>query len=265
LRSHHRNIFAGIAPRWRERWRFLILLLAALAPGKVSGQTVDWVRRIGTLGLDEALGVAVDSAGVYVAGYADGELPDLDKIGGQDAYLRKFDLSGNVVWTRQFGSIFEDQARGVAVDATGVYVVGTVGASLADRTDLNRYDAFARKYDAGGNLLWTRVIASIGTLQNDYATAVAVDANGLYVAGYTAGTLAGQSRFERDGAVDAPVRRQGEGFRGRRCHQFVGRLCPRGDGSCLPRPELRGGRLRRLRSEIRFERQRHLDAPVRHF
>src|SRR4029077_2399801 len=101
-------------------------------------------------------------------------------------YLRKYDLTGNVLWTRQFGSVFEDQARGVAVDATGVYVVGTIGASLADRTESNRYDAFIRKYDASGNLLWTRQIASIATLQNDYATAVAVDSTGVYVAGYTA-------------------------------------------------------------------------------
>jgi uncharacterized protein (TIGR03437 family) len=192
---------------WRRfitRVCLLALLLMAAAPKEALGQTVDWVRRIGTLGLDEALGVAADSSGVYVAGYADGELPDLDKVGGQDAYLRKYDLTGNVLWTRQFGSVFEDQARGVAVDATGVYVVGTIGASLTDRTESNRYDAFIRKYDASGNLLWTRQIASIATLQNDYATAVAVDTTGVYVAGYTAGTLPGQSPV---GSYDAFVRK----------------------------------------------------------
>jgi uncharacterized protein (TIGR03437 family) len=178
----------------RTLWSCLFLLLAAMAvPRAASGQTIDWVRRVGTLGLDEALGVAVDASGVYVVGYTSGALPGLDQVGGQDAYIRKYDLSGNVLWTRQFGTVFDDQARGVAVDASGVYVVGVQGASLADRTDLNNYDGFVRKYDSAGNLLWDRTIASVGTLQNDYANAVAVDASGaVYVAGTTAGTLAGQ-------------------------------------------------------------------------
>ena len=176
----------------KASWLWLVLQAALLLPLSASGQSVDWVRRVGTLNLDEAFGVAVDASGAYVVGDTSGPLPDQDQIKGLDAYIRKYDLSGNVLWTRQFGTAFDDQARGVAVDATGVYVVGVRGASLADRTDLNNYDAFIRKYDASGNLLWDHSIASIGTLQNDYATSVAVDSGGIYVAGYTAGTLAGQ-------------------------------------------------------------------------
>ena len=46
-----------------------------------------------------------------------------------------------------------------------------------------------RKYDAAGNELWTR---QFGTIYANYAYGVAVDGTGLYVAGYTDGTLPGQ-------------------------------------------------------------------------
>ena len=52
------------------------------------------------------------------------------------------------------------------------------------------WDGFLRKYNAQGNLIWTR---QIGTPDTDQATGVAADASGVYVVGYTHGTLPGQT------------------------------------------------------------------------
>ena len=104
----------------------LLLLLAEAA----SAQTVQWIRQFGSSDVDIAYGVAVNSSGVYVVGYTIATLPGQTSAGSTDAFIRKYDSSGNVVWTRQFGTQGFDQAFAVAVDSTGVYVAGLTNGSL---------------------------------------------------------------------------------------------------------------------------------------
>jgi len=125
-----------------------------------------WTRQIGTAGRNSGgpgahtpPDLAVDSTGVYVVG----------TLANQTAFMRKYDLNGNELWTRQFGSPAVDWATGVAVDFTGVYVVG---GTLVERAQPN---GFLRKYTADGNELFTRQFSAI------YATGVAVDSTGVYV------------------------------------------------------------------------------------
>jgi autotransporter-associated beta strand protein len=160
-----------------------------------------WTRQFGTDGIDVALGVAADASGVYVAGYTEGTLPGQTGAGGIDAFVRKYDFSGNVLWTRQFGSAGADSAHGVAADASGVYVVGGTGGALPGQASAGGLDAFVRKYDADGNESWTR---QFGTPDLDEALGVAADASGVYLAGDTDGTLPGQVNA---GGRDAFVRK----------------------------------------------------------
>jgi Beta-propeller repeat len=160
----------------------------------------EWVRQFGGPNDDGARAVAVDGNGdIYVAGYVGGQLPGGPAISGGsfDAYVRKFGQSGIVIWTRQFGSSGDDTADSVAVDADGnVYVAGSAGAALPDQTAFGAWDAFVRKYDAGGTEIWTRQFGSTG-----YDTGrVAVDPSGnVIVSGLTERGLAG----ETDGGTDA--------------------------------------------------------------
>src|SRR5437867_7161193 len=126
-----------------------------------------WTRQFGTSGDDTAEDVAVDASGVYVAGRAEGVLPGQSSAG---PYIRKYDANGNVVWTRQFGPLLSN-ARGVAVGASGVYVVGTSEGG---------FDAFIRKYDTNGNFYW---VSLFGISDFDDAYDVAVDGSGEYVVG----------------------------------------------------------------------------------
>jgi hypothetical protein len=49
-----------------------------------------------------------------------------------DAFLRKFDGAGNVLWTYQFGSSSEDSSNSVWVDGTGnMLMAGMTGGNLA--------------------------------------------------------------------------------------------------------------------------------------
>jgi len=74
-------------------------------------------------GITFANAVAVDATGVYVAGETIA-LPGQCRAGGYDVFVRKYDSNGHELWTRQFGSLGNDSAYGVALDVSGVYVAG---------------------------------------------------------------------------------------------------------------------------------------------
>ncbi len=123
--------------------------------------TIDWFRQFGTSFFEQALGTAVDATGVYVAGLTGGALPGQSNSGGTDVFVRKYDFSGNVIWTRQFGTPTDDLARRISVDAGGVYVTGLTHGTLPGQVSSGDRDAFVRKYDADGNELWTRQFGSL--------------------------------------------------------------------------------------------------------
>ncbi|MSO20219.1 MAG: hypothetical protein EXQ56_07085, partial [Acidobacteria bacterium] len=91
----------------------LLLFAGVLLPLAAPAQTIEWSHQFGAFESDEALAVATDSIGIYAAGFTGGILPDLDKVGRNDAFIRKFSAAGNVLWTRQFGTEYDDEARAI--------------------------------------------------------------------------------------------------------------------------------------------------------
>jgi hypothetical protein len=151
------------------------------------------VKLLGTTGNDFANAVAVDSAGnAYITGFTDGTLDGQTNAGGIDAFLAKYDSSGNKLWVKLLGTSGNDGAFGVAVDASGnAYITGYVGGSLDGQTYAGLGDAFIAKYDSSGNKQWVKLL---GTSGSDGAGGVAVDASGnVYIAGNTNGNLDGQT------------------------------------------------------------------------
>ncbi len=152
-----------------------------------------WTRQFGTSTNDHATDVAVDASGnVYAAGYTGGALPGQSSSGSDDAFVRKYDGSGNELWTKQFGTSTYDYAESVAVDASGnVYVAGLTSGALPGQTSSGGGDAFVRKYDGSGSEIWTK---QFGTSTYDEAYDVAVDTfDNVYVVGQTYGALPGQT------------------------------------------------------------------------
>jgi len=52
-----------------------------------------------------------------------------------DAYVRRYDFDGNVIWTHQFGSNVFDLVTGVSTDATGVYAAGDTSCQIDDAAE----------------------------------------------------------------------------------------------------------------------------------
>lgn len=181
----------------------LVLLAGVTSTGSATAEDsagVAWTSQFGTSQRDEVRGVAVDSSGAYVAGSTNGVLPGQATAGGDDAYVRKYDTTGNVVWTRQFGTAGQDLTRGVAANASGVYVTGVTHLGSFEGYDNAGWDdVFLRKYDADGNHQWTR---QFGTSNSEWGSGVAVAGSAVYVTGVTNGSLPGHSNAgEMDGFV----------------------------------------------------------------
>ncbi len=174
--------------------------------GTAGAQTVEWTRQFGGAAFDFVREIGVDAEGnVYVGGDTDG-LPGETGAGGPDAFVRKYNAAGAVLWTRQFGTAGLDfvgaNGGGLTVGADAVYIAGFTTGAFAGFTNAGGFDAFLRKYDTAGNHLWTR---QYGTAGFDDIHDVAVDKDkAIYVAGSTVGALPGQTHF---GDSDAVVRR----------------------------------------------------------
>ncbi len=145
----------------------------------LDGNTTAFTLQFGTTNSDEALSVAVDSTGLYVAGYTFGQ-----------AFIREYTLDGTtLVWSDPFGPVAEvTTAYGLAVDSTGVYVSGTTSGDL-EGTNAGLDDAFVRKYNLDGTPIeWTD---QFGTNSSDTATGLAAGSGVVYGVGHTGGSLGG--------------------------------------------------------------------------
>ncbi len=175
--------------------------VSATSTGASQSLELQWLREFGSAAEEQGYAVAVHSSGVYVGGYTLGALPGQAASGGVDAFVRKYDLEGNLVWTRQFGTSAYDNAASLAVDSSGVYVAGRTSGALPGQSSAGSEDTYLRKYDFDGNVVWTR---QFGSSSSDIPTGVAIDSSAVYVVGDTNGSLPGQTN---QGSWDGFVRK----------------------------------------------------------
>ncbi len=161
-----------------------------------------WTDQFGTSAEDRANAVAAGASGIYVTGYTTGSLVEYGHQGGADAFIRNYESSGSIGWTRQFGTSGDDTVYATEADTSGVFVAGST-TGLLGQTSSGGTDAFVRKYEAGGNPVpvWT---TQFGTAADDAIAGISLDGAALYVAGHTTGVFAayGQSSL---GGQDAFV------------------------------------------------------------
>ncbi|MCT7989335.1 SBBP repeat-containing protein [Laspinema olomoucense] len=156
---------------------------------------LQWTRQFGTPNDDKFRSLSIDDAdNIYISGYTQGAL--VTSNGNWDAFVTKYDTSGNQLWLEQFGTINSDQAWGSTADSAGnVYVTGYTTGSLGSSNSGSR-DMFLTKYDTNGSLLWNQ---QLGTSASEQAMGVATDSAGnVYITGYTNGSLGGTNVGEND-------------------------------------------------------------------
>ena len=168
-----------------ERWVMvagfcLLTMLGSIEVSDAVGNPSIWVDQWGSSRNDEALGVAFGGGGLYVAGYvgvpnnssAPGGCGEtMGDAWGCQAFVRKYDSTGNLLWSHQFGYCCFTAATGVAVNNHGVFVVGTG-------------PVFLYNFDANGNLVWTRPgpsgVSAYGPISRRHPV-IAADNESLYI------------------------------------------------------------------------------------
>ncbi len=167
-----------------------------------SSGTKQWTRLLGTTALDNAWSVAVDgSENIYVAGFTTGNLGGQTNSGGTDAFVAKYDSSGNLLWTRLLGNATQTYSYAVAVAASGnVYISGMTRGSLGGQANAGIQDVFVAQYNSSGTLQWVRMA---GSNVFDYCYGVAVDGSeNVYIAGSSYGNFDGNLNTDQDGIAD---------------------------------------------------------------
>jgi hypothetical protein len=142
--------------------RVMVRLFTGGTPCKLVA--LDYAKRAGGTGIDNGLGIAVDTAGnsVVTGGFSDtatfgaGE-PNETVLTNGGMFVAKYASNGSLVWATQAGGI----GRGIAVDTAGNNVVtggfsdtATFGAGEPNETVLTNGGMFVAKYAPNGSLVW---------------------------------------------------------------------------------------------------------------
>lgn len=129
-----------------------------------------------------ARGVTAHLNAIYVVGHTTGTLPGQSSSGGTDGFIRKYDASGNELWTRQFGRSYgyDVLPHAVTADATGIYVLGVILGPLPKGAE---FYPTLWKYDASGNKLWA--IQFDENAWGAYYFGITADVTGIYIVGRT--------------------------------------------------------------------------------
>jgi hypothetical protein len=120
-----------------------------------SGQ-LNWERTIDAKG-SEASAVAIDAElGAIVVGSTFGAVTATANAGAFDGFMLRFTPNGTMAWTRQFGTLGWDDARGVAILPDHDIVVGGNAVGDFDGDPTTGYGGFVMRCDAQGERRWQR-------------------------------------------------------------------------------------------------------------
>ncbi|MBK8550691.1 MAG: SBBP repeat-containing protein [Ignavibacteria bacterium] len=137
----------------------------------------EWFKIYDNAGYDRSYDLALDPAGfVYVAGYIFN-----NETNSNDLLIINRDLTtGGEIWTRKFGSTFDDKAFGVTVDEfNNIYITGYKSDKF------NNKNLITLKYGLSGNLIAQHEYNNSIYKGDDVGTDILVDRGFVYVVGHT--------------------------------------------------------------------------------
>ena len=144
-----------------------------------------WTRFAGTSGEDFGQGAAFDSAGnAYLAGKTFSSFAGFSHVWSGDIFVARYDSAGNRTLLTEFGTLGDDNAADVKVDASGnIYIAGYTHGPFGG------YDSLLLKFNSAGTLLWTRYL---GGSADDESKGLGLDSTGhVWIGGYSSSTFGG--------------------------------------------------------------------------
>lgn len=170
--------------------------------------SLDWARLTGGNDNDFATDLTTDQYGnIYATGYFAATVDmdpgpgvmDITTVGSFDAFIQKFDETGNLIWARTFGGPSWNLPETIVVDDNlNVYTAGRFFETAPDSMDVDPgtgvfnlvstgdFDFYTQKLDSNGSFVWGH---SFGGTDVDFLYDMAVDDFGnVYTTGYFKGT-----------------------------------------------------------------------------
>lgn len=124
--------------------------------------TLIWTRQLSP-GKDKSansFGVSVDADdNIYITGRTSGVLPGMVAgiSGPRDAFVSRFAVDGQLVWSRNIGSTQVDDGLAISNDAQGnIYITGSTGGALPGQLEcpdvgrVNNSDVFVASFRSNG-------------------------------------------------------------------------------------------------------------------
>lgn len=167
-----------------------------------------WAKNIGGKATDYGYSLKVDALGyVYTTGFFQSTADfdpgaavfNLISHGADDIYISKLDSSGNFVWAKSMGGLYNDEGNFIHLDKDGnIILVGDFmdmfdfnpNAGVYNLLTAGSYDAYISKFDTSGNLIWAK---SVGGGSIDHAISVTSDSAGAI---YTIGNFNATCDFD---------------------------------------------------------------------
>ncbi|MBC7862376.1 MAG: T9SS type A sorting domain-containing protein [Bacteroidia bacterium] len=164
-----------------------------------AGGNFVWAKKMGSTGLDRGLSIAVDEMGSFFLGGRFRGTVDLDPGAGttsytavltsDDAFIAKFDTSGNFSWAKHITSPGDEYVNGVVADENGnCYLTGMyndtiyfdAGGANVMKLTKGALDVFLAKFSPSGTLTWVK---TFGGTQADNPYSIAYSQSGIYITG----------------------------------------------------------------------------------
>ena len=113
--------------------------------------------------------------------------------------LIKFDKNGNEMWKKIIDTPGKDHPHGITIDKdNNIFISGDTWGQFFGCINKGKYDIFLLKLDSNGNQKWVKVV---GSKRYDHTNSIEYDdKNGIYICGYTEGSLPG---CKNKGGTDA--------------------------------------------------------------
>ena len=120
---------------------------------------------MGTTSNEDGRSIAFSSFdnSIYLAGYTGGKLDGLENKGGTDAFVVKYDESGQTVWATLIGSSNSESANSISASTGGsIFVTGISLGNINGNINNGDFDSFTAKIAPDGLIEWIRYFGGNG-------------------------------------------------------------------------------------------------------